>query len=279
MQSKYVNILLQMGLSVNEAKVYLALLEKGISQVVELVTFSEVPQQKIYSVMQKLLNKGLCSLIPGKVKKYKPEKPDTVIKGFITDYEKQITSAKNMITVLESQYQKGLNNSNTEYLEIISNRRQISEKKIYLEKKAREEVVSFGKLPYTTTKRNVDEIEGLKRGVKYKSIYQDVNLKEVVIRSVVEMYIKAGEEVRVTPELPIQMMIFDSKIAMFTLEEFVIPVNGFSVVVIQNSNLVKILKESFDTYWQNAMTYKEFINREKISVQEFIEKNQVFRKD
>ncbi|MCD4796754.1 MAG: hypothetical protein K8R49_06270 [Candidatus Cloacimonetes bacterium] len=279
MQSKYVNILLQMGLSVNEAKVYLALLEKGISQVIELVTPSEVPQQKIYSVMQKLLNKGLCSLIPGKVKKYKPEKPETVISEFITDYEKQITSAKNLIIELESQYQRGLNNTNIEHIEIIKNKRQIAEKMIYLEKKAREEVLSFNKPPYAMTKRNVEEIKGLKRGVKYKSIYQTADLKEVIGRSVVEMYMKGGEEVKVASELPIKMMIFDSKIALFTLEESVTQLNNFSTVVIRNSDLVKVLIENFNTYWQNAMTYKEFINKEKISIQEFIEKDKVTRNE
>ena len=68
MQKKHIDTLFEVGLSVNEAKVYLALLEKGISQVGEIVTLSEVPQQRMYYVLDKLMNKGLCSLIPGKVK-------------------------------------------------------------------------------------------------------------------------------------------------------------------------------------------------------------------
>ncbi len=143
---------------------------------------------------------------------------------------------------------------------------------IYLEKKAKEEVLSFNKPPYAM-KRNVEEVKGLEKGVKYKSIYQVVDLRDVIERSVVEMYRKAGEEVRVTSELPMKMMVFDNKIAMCVLEDRIIPGNDFSVVVIQNSNLVKILKESFNTYWKKAMKIEEFILKEKVSVKEFIEKN------
>ncbi len=279
MADNYVDLLLNMGLSSNEAKVYLALLKKKISNVSEIVTISGVPQKMIYYVLQKLMQKGLCTLIPGKIKKYKPANPDTGIGDFISQAQQQISLSQEMLSELKKDYQKGQNKPGSfEHIEIIQNKTQITEKVIYLEKKAKEEVLSFNKPPYAMTKRNVEEVKGLEKGVKYKSIYQFVDLREVIGRSVVEMYMKGGEEIRVTPELPIKMMIFDNRIAMFTLEDRIIPGNDFCVVVIQNSNLVKILKESFNTYWQNAMTYEEFITKEKISVQEFIEKDQVIRK-
>lgn len=279
MANNYVDLLLNMGLSSNEAKVYLALLKKKISNVSEIVTISGVPQKMIYYVLQKLMQKGLCSLIPGKVKRYKPTDPNTGIGNFIDQAQEQITRSQEMLSGLAKQYETGKNDKGkTEYLEIIQNKTQIADKMMALEKMAEEEVLSFNKPPYAMTKRNVEEIKGIKRGVKYKSIYQAVNLREVIGRTVVEMYMKAGEEVRITTELPMKMMVFDHRIALFTLEDRIIQENDFSTVVIQNSNLVKILTESFYNYWQNAMTYEEFITKEKISVQEFIEKDQVIRK-
>lgn len=279
MNNNYLEILLKMGLSSNEAKVYMALLKKKISNVSEIVTLSGVPQKMIYYILQKLMQKGLCTLIPGKIKKYKPANPDTGIGNFISQAQQQISLSQEMLSELKKDYERGQNETGDfEYIEIIQNKTQITEKVIYLEKKAKEEVLSFNKPPYAMTKRNVEEVKGLKKGIKYKSIYQVADLRDVIAESVVEMYRQAGEEVRVTPELPIKMMIFDNKIAMFALEDHVIPGNDFSIVVIQNSNLLKILKESFNTYWQNAMTYEEFINKEKISVKEFIEKDQVIRK-
>ena len=79
MSDNYVDLLLKMGLSLNEAKVYLALLKKNISNVSEIVTVSGVPQKMIYYVLQKLMQKGLCSLIPGKIKRYKPNRRKIVM--------------------------------------------------------------------------------------------------------------------------------------------------------------------------------------------------------
>lgn len=280
MADNYVNLLLRMGLSSNEAKVYLALLKKNISNVSEIVTISSVPQKMIYYVLQKLMQKGLCTLIPGKVKRYKPTNPNIGIGDFINQAQEQISLSQGMLSQLRKDYKKGQNEQiSFEHIEIIQNKTQIAEKVIYLEKKAKEEVLSFNKPPYAMINRNVEEVKGLEREVRYKSIYQVVDLREVIERTVVEMYMKGGEEVRVASELPIKMMVFDSKIALFVLEERIIQGNDFSIVVIQNSNLVKVLKESFYTYWQNAITFEEFITKEKISVQEFIEKDQVIRKE
>ena len=123
MQKKYIDTLFEVGLSVNEAKVYLALLEKGISQVGEIVTLSEVPQQRMYYVLEKLLNKGLCSLIPGKVKKYKPTEPSIGIGNFINKTKKQVNTLQGMVTTLEEQYEKAQKNNNKsfQHVEILKN--------------------------------------------------------------------------------------------------------------------------------------------------------------
>ncbi len=96
MNNNYLEILLNMGLSINEAKVYMALLKKKISNVSEIVTLSGVPQKMIYYVLQKLMQKGLCTLIPGKIKKYKPANPDTGIGNFISQAQQQIRTSQEM---------------------------------------------------------------------------------------------------------------------------------------------------------------------------------------
>ena len=107
MSDNYVDLLLKMGLSLNEAKVYLALLKKNISNVSEIVTVSGVPQKMIYYVLQKLMQKGLCSLIPGKIKRYKPTDPNTVIGDFIEQAQKQISQSQKMLFGLAKQYETG----------------------------------------------------------------------------------------------------------------------------------------------------------------------------
>lgn len=273
MQNNYTDILTEMGLSVNEAKVYLALLKKNSSQAAELAVLSGVPQKMIYYVLQKLMSKGLCTLLPGKVKKYKPIDPGSGIGELITQSEQKIEMTKNMVVELKKQYKDGQNETKPlEFIEVIQNPIQIAEKMVSLERMAKEEVLSFNKRPYAMARRNVEEIGGLEKGIKYRSIYETDEARKLISRSVIEMYMKAGEEVRVVPELPMKMMIFDNNVLMFTLESSIVSRTNLTAMIIENSDIVKTMKETFNMYWQKAMTLEELkamtleeFTKEKIS--------------
>ncbi|MCK4671724.1 MAG: hypothetical protein KAT47_04210, partial [Candidatus Aegiribacteria sp.] len=141
MQNNHIDILIEMGLSLNEAKVYLALLKKKISQVGEIATLSGVPQKMIYYVLQKLMSKGMCSLVPGRVKKYKPTEPGIGIGSFIKRAQKQIHSSKKMLDQLGKQYEIGQNEtSSVECVEIIQNTKNVAQRVLSLERLSTEEV-------------------------------------------------------------------------------------------------------------------------------------------
>jgi HTH-type transcriptional regulator, sugar sensing transcriptional regulator len=94
------------GLSKGETKVYLALLELGISSIGPIVTKSEVSASKVYKILDRLLKKGLVSsIIKAKVKEFKIENPNNLIE-YLEDKEKEINLIKeelnkNMSSLLE----------------------------------------------------------------------------------------------------------------------------------------------------------------------------------
>ena len=62
-------LLAEIGLTERESKVYLALLELGSTTTGPLVKKSEVPNSKVYEILESLQNKGLVSWITkGKTK-------------------------------------------------------------------------------------------------------------------------------------------------------------------------------------------------------------------
>jgi DNA-binding MarR family transcriptional regulator len=267
MQNNHIDILIKMGLSLNEAKVYLALLRKKISQVGEIATLSGVPQKMIYYVLQKLMSKGMCSLVPGKVKKYKPTEPGIGIGNFIKKAQNQIDSSKNMLDQLEKQYEIGQNEtSSMECIEIIQNTTNVAQRVLSLERLSTEEVLSFNKPPYAMMDRNIEELHGLKRGTRYRSIYQIEEAKTLISMSVMEMYQQSGEEVRIAKSLPMKMMIFDSRILMFAHEECLAQSENFTAVIIQRSSIINALKELFELYWSQSMTVEKFREEYKDSI-------------
>lgn len=267
MKDNYIETLTNMGLSTNEAKIYLALLKKDISQVSEIVTLSGVPQKMIYYILQKLLNKGLCILIPGNVKRYKPTSPGFVIGNFIKQAQDNISLSKNMLVNLESQFLKRKKEiSHLDFIEVIQNTKLIVKKMFFLESITKDEVLSFNKVPYVSTERNIEELRGLKKGIKYKSIYEVSEVSKLINRSVMEMYWEAGEEVRVTEYLPVKLMIFDSKTLLFVINEYKNSESDFTATIIQSSNIVNAQKELFYFYWNKSKTLEEFKNKYKGSI-------------
>lgn len=260
MQNNYTDILTKLGLSINEAKVYLALLKKNTSQVAEIVTLSGVPQKMIYYILQKLMHKGLCALMPGKVKKYKPANPSVAISKFIIQSEEQIEMAQNMVIELEKQYKIGQRETNPlEYIEIIQSGTQVVEKFLSIVKKAKEEILAFTKGPYALKfENNKEGLNAIKRGIIVKSIYEVDDARKADFLKWVETFADAGEEVRIAYKLPMKLIIFDNKIVMLTLEDRISSQQSLTTMTIEHSDLAKTLKETFNMYWHKAMTLEEF---------------------
>lgn len=82
------------GLSKGESKVYLALIEIGISTIGPIVTKSGVSSSKVYKILDKLSKKGLVSsIVKEKTKHFKIENPNHLLE-FLENKEKEIQSIK-----------------------------------------------------------------------------------------------------------------------------------------------------------------------------------------
>jgi len=98
----------EIGLTLSERKVYLALLDSGDSTRGEIVNKSGIAGSKVYEVLEKLQNKGLVSIyIKNKIKHFKPTNPNQILnyleekKQEIIETEKQ---AKSILPFLLSKY-------------------------------------------------------------------------------------------------------------------------------------------------------------------------------
>lgn len=94
------NILDQVGLSKNEIKVYLALLELDQASATPILRKANIPNSKIYPVLEKLMKKGLASyVIKNNVKYFQASDPKNLI-DILNNKEKQIFDQKKEITKL-----------------------------------------------------------------------------------------------------------------------------------------------------------------------------------
>lgn len=83
-------ILQEVGLTERESKVYIALLELGSTTTGPLIKKSEVPNSKIYEILENLQNKGLASWITKGKTKYFQASPPKQLLNLLKDKERKI---------------------------------------------------------------------------------------------------------------------------------------------------------------------------------------------
>jgi HTH-type transcriptional regulator, sugar sensing transcriptional regulator len=207
--SAYVKIIKELGLTEYEAKCYLALFERESLTVIEIEKLAGIPRPNAYETMKKLLAKGLCSSIPGKIKRYSVSDPmvfckksleihnnsmdaelenlkkrqeeilDMKTKEIFNKNEYVKRNIEKIAKELQPLYEKNRSNSNPlEYIEILKNSDQTYRKLLQLFSEAKKEILGFTKPPFSYA--NVEQLneniqvqaEARRRGVKIKVIYQ-----------------------------------------------------------------------------------------------------------
>lgn len=262
------NQFLQLGLSEYEAKVYLALLKKKSLLAREVSQISKVPRTRIYEVLSKLIEKGLCVEILNNVKRYKAVEPSVALNRLLLYKREELNKseelANSVISDLMVQYNSEKEVVNPlEYIEVIKNPIQIGEKFMQLWSNAKKEVLVFTKPPFTGNKRKLKEqtnyeLKFLKSGIISKSIYEiprDEKEKKWLYKEI-NLLTRGGEEAKITEELPIKMAIFDESIVLIALEDPIHKALSLTTLIIEHHALAKSLKILFNSLWNESKDYK-----------------------
>ena len=266
-----------LGLNSYEAKVYLALFERESLSVNEIAKISNVPRARVYDTLDSLMNEGLASMKPGRLKKYSAAAPELLQEKLEHKIETQYKTQKETLasTVLtlkrtyEARRENGFDDSNPlDFIEVVKNPVQIHRKFIELYSKAQKEVLSFNKAPYTcTTEERINEqqqvfFDAIYRGVTQRTIIEMPPQDEAIayfdkIRSGFREDYNCTEldGVKIVDELPIKLFIFDRKICMFTLEDPIKTRTSLTMLVTEHEAMAKCFLYLYEAYWKNGREY------------------------
>jgi len=275
----------EIGLKPSEAKTYLSLLEKDTLTVSEVAKLSGIPRANAYHALEELMSKGMCVARPGETKKYRASDPALLVEKFhiqaneaterelqsLTQKEKEILeqnkATKDKITAvlkaLRPQYEKSrLETNPLDYIEVIKDPFQMHKRFMQLLGEAKKELLGFTKPPFSVSQEGLErqakeELDMLRRGVKTRSICEipkDKDEREWLYR-LCETLGKFGDRTRVVKEVPMKMMIFDSRIVMLALEDPVSKQPSFTTQIVEHRALAKTLKMTFEALWARAKDY------------------------
>ena len=157
MDAEYLNHLrnlLQIGLTERESKVYLTLLTRRMLTAIDLQEKVNIPRTKIYEVMQKLVNRGICiERKVGRNKLFEAVEPKIAFERIIETYQNELKRKEEVAQQLTASFTPLFNAGKDlmnplDFIEILKDENQIQKKYINLLESTRSELLTFNKGPY-----------------------------------------------------------------------------------------------------------------------------------
>jgi sugar-specific transcriptional regulator TrmB len=267
---RYIEKLIEVGLTENEAKVYCCLLRKQQFTATEISQCAGVNRSKIYTVLSALAQKGLCIEKLGKVRKFEAIEPNIAFQNLIDEGKRKLDTITELPELLSPIYNTNKKNSSPlDFIQVFSTPASIIKKNHTLELESEKFVLSFCKPPYAMVKSidiHEEQQESMKKGVIYKSIFEvEPDNLEFFARQM-KSFENGGEEIRILEHLPIKLHIFDDKTVMFSMINQIDPNENLTYLVIEHPDLTKTLISTFYLYWDQAMSVDDFLLKENIEI-------------
>lgn len=121
---------------------------------------------------------------------------------------------------------------------------------------ARDQIRQFESPPYFPLSGATDDaLATLARGVTQRVVYSRESLEHPGhLKDVIEPCIKAGEQARVLPSVPVKLVIIDEAYALVSLSIKEADVHN-TMLVVQPCGLLSALVALFEQSWQNALPF------------------------
>jgi sugar-specific transcriptional regulator TrmB len=249
------------GLSKAQAQVYLALVSHpktlGASA---LAAAAGVPRPSVYSVISSLVDKGMVRNGEGYGSRFAALPPEEALPHLMAADKERVAERE----ILTGELVRGLGllagqkekSSGTNLIEVLRDPRALEAGFRKLQREATKEVHTLVKGPFVlkklNRKGNPAEQESLGRGVKHRAIYESALLADENVAPFLENWIAAGEEARsFDGELPLKLVLFDSKTAWVPLETNAVR-HPVVTVLIRHHALGQALRLLFDYLWQES---------------------------
>lgn len=262
--------LTELGLTERESKVYIALAQLGSGGVSDILKIASVPKSKIYEILQKLIDKGVCLESNSDYKKvYQAVNPAQALQGLLRRREDELSLLKkktDRITEMILEFYRDPSKSMSfEFVQIIKNIDQVVNLYLTVRKKATREFLEFNKPPYISPPDVIlhepDEHASLvKKGVKIKIIHEFTVLSNQDFREVIAKEEEGGGQNRFVENLPLKMAIIDSiKVLILMMDPIrfkPLPI----ALLIEHPDLAATLKLIFMSMWEKATLFSDCTN-------------------
>lgn len=254
-----------LGLNAYEARSYLVLVGHPRFKALELAARARVPRQKIYEVLDSLLEKGFARVIQDRTKLFSAVPPAEALPAYLArrtraleaELAEQSQAASGLLNELMAVYQEGQGGSGPlDFLRLVNDPVQTAAQYRALLSEARAEYLEFSRPPYAADPLSAREdaeqvLQACSRGVRCRLIMERGTPEAAQQRFLAE-YEKAGVHIRQSEKIPMKMAVIDGRRGLLALADPVATKPGWTAVVFEHEGMAEAMKTLFEDYWRRA---------------------------
>jgi len=251
----------QLGLNAYESRSYLVLLGHPKFKALELAARAHVPRQKIYEVLDSLVEKGFAQVVQEKTKLFSAVEPSLAIPGYLGRkrhvLEQELTdnsrAGGSLIDDLKNFYSEGQGGRGTlDFLRIVTEPSQTGAEYRRMLSEVKEQYIEFSRPPYAVDPLDEKLVKQARSGgVKCRLLLEAASL-DASHRSRLNDYVAAGVEVRIADSLPMKLALFDARHGMIALLDPVITRPAWTAVVFHHEGMGEAMQGLFEDHWRRG---------------------------
>jgi sugar-specific transcriptional regulator TrmB len=251
----------QLGLNAYESRSYLVLLGHPKFKALELAARSHVPRQKIYEVLDSLVEKGFAQVVQEKTKLFSAVEPSLAIPGYLARkrqvLEQELTdngrTGTALIDDLKQLYSEGQGGRGTlDFLRIVTEPAQTAAEYRRMLSEVRQEYVEFSRPPHAVDPLDEKLVKQARlSGVSCRLLLEAPSLDDEH-RQRLHEYQSAGVDVRVADSLPMKLAVFDGQHGMIALLDPVITRPTWTAVVFHHEGMGEAMQGLFEDHWRRG---------------------------
>jgi sugar-specific transcriptional regulator TrmB len=247
--------LVEVGLTLNEARCYLALLNTGPATAAELAKVSGVPRPKVYATLKSLEQRSFSYPSADQVTKFRPVDPELALAELTRsrEHERRLADERDrqlrseLVSVLPPPPEQPVEERG-EIMRLTGSRGSTIYEQMIESAERRVDIVHGLPMLQESSHFNQFEVAAAKRGVQLRVLFPDV---ELAVEHRYGEIAEAGGEVRVARGAPLKLLIRDRVEAMVALRNPGDPLHP-TCVAISHADLVAPLQLLFSREWRPA---------------------------
>ena len=264
----------QVGLNAYEARSYVVLAGHPRFKALELAARAHVPRQKIYEVLDSLVEKGFAQVVQEKTKLFSAVDPSLAIPGFLArkshvlqnELTEQARLAHGLIEDLRSAYQEGQGGGGTlDFLSLVNDATQTAVHYRRMLSSVSQQYDEFSRPPFAVDPLHEELVrDAAGRGVACRLLI-DASYSRADHEEVLQKYCSAGIQIRFLDRLPLKLAVFDGKCGLIALLDPVLTRPAWTAVVFEHSGFSEAMSGLFEGYWERAHTHLPSSNAGSLS--------------